>query len=75
VPADDAANVGQADAGPLEIVGAVQALERAEQPGRILHVEADTVVAHPDDRLLLPFFRPDRHVGHLSRPGVLEGVR
>src|SRR5262249_58856693 len=40
----DARDDGEADARPLELVGRVQALERAEQLARVAAVEADPVV-------------------------------
>ena len=49
---DDAADVGQADAGALELLGAVQPLKHAEQFVRVLHVESDAVVAHEEDDLV-----------------------
>ena len=49
VAAHDALHRRQADAGAGEVVGAVQALEDAEQPVGIAHVEAGAVVAHVED--------------------------
>jgi hypothetical protein len=46
VPGDDAAHNGQADAGARKLFGPVQALEYAEAPVSIGHIEADTVVVH-----------------------------
>ena len=53
---DHAPDVGQADAGALELLRAVQPLEDAEELLDVLHVEAHTVVADEEDELarLLP---------------------
>src|SRR5688572_27142981 len=56
VTLDDPANVRQADACPLELIGGVQALKHPKQLVHVLHVEADAVVADPERdlaRLLL----------------------
>ncbi len=47
---DDAPHIREANAGAFELVGAVQALKHPEQFAGVLHVEADAVVAHEDDR-------------------------
>ena len=44
VPFDDAAHIGQPDAGSLEVLHPVQALEHAEQLVRIVHAEAHAIV-------------------------------
>jgi hypothetical protein len=46
----------QTDAGALEILGAMQALEDSEQFVDILHVEADAVVPDHEDQLPILFF-------------------
>ncbi len=46
--ADDAADIGQADAGAFELFDVVQALEHAEQLVHVAHVEAAAVVAHEE---------------------------
>ena len=48
VALDDPVHGRQTDAGPLELGLLVQALERGEQPVRVLHVEAGAVVAHEE---------------------------
>ena len=48
---DDAVDDRQADAGAFEIVGAMQALEHAEEFLRVALVEADAVVADEVHRL------------------------
>ena len=74
---DDAADVGKADAGALEEIVRMQALEDAEQFLRVPHVEADTVVAHAED----PFIRGraglarDFDDGGVACAGVFERVR
>ena len=51
VPQHDSLHVRQADAGALELFGAMQPLEDPEQPVGIGHVEANPVVAHEHHRL------------------------
>src|SRR5689334_12347616 len=46
VPLDDAADVGQADAGSLEVFHTVQALEYAEQLVHVVHVETGAIVGY-----------------------------
>src|SRR5207244_2614169 len=46
---DHALHDREADAGPGELVLAVQPLEHAEELRRVAHVEAHAVVAHPVD--------------------------
>ena len=78
VARDDAAHVGQTDAGALEILGAVQALEDAEQLAHVFHVEADAVVGDADHPLgpplVLPALGGDVDLGPLPLARVLEGV-
>jgi len=49
VAGDDAADVGEADAGALEFGVGVKTLEDAEEFGGVFHVEADAVVADVED--------------------------
>ena len=51
VPGDDAADVGQADAGAFKLLDRVQALEHAEKFVAILRVEPDAIVAHEKCRM------------------------
>ena len=46
MPADDPADIGQADTGTLEFIGAVQALKDAEELVGILHIKTHAVIAH-----------------------------
>jgi len=76
VPFDDAAAQRQTDAGALELVAAVQALEHPEQAVGTPGVEPDAVVLHPEHafsgcRVGLP---AHRHRGRLAWAAVLEGV-
>src|SRR5262245_46631147 len=50
VPFDDPPHGGQTDAGPIELLARMQALEDAEQFFRVRHVESDTVVAYVHHR-------------------------
>src|SRR3989338_1178669 len=52
----DALDDGQPDAGALEFIHAMQALEYAEQFIRILHVEPDTVILYMINDLLFARF-------------------
>ncbi len=71
---DDPPHIGQADAGPLELLGAVQALKHAEQLVDVPHVEADAVVADEEHRFtrLAPAANRDFRFG--ARAGVLDRV-
>jgi hypothetical protein len=88
VPLDDLAANGEADAGPLVFVPAVQSLEQLENPLLVLLIEADAVVG--DDKPptgparqrrriggignAAQGRRLDRDVRRLARLGELEGV-
>src|SRR5262245_41116713 len=74
VAAPDALDQREADAGPLELVGAVQALEHAEQAGRVRHVEADAVVRDPVHDLAVLDGAADGDAGRRAAAGVLDGV-
>src|SRR6266545_1756972 len=56
MPLDHELHDGQSYTGPLKLFGVVKALEHFEEFTRILHAEADAVVAHEVDvaPLLLP---------------------
>ena len=60
--------------GALEVLGAMQPLEDAEQLVRVLHAEADAVVADEDDRM--PVLLDRSHLDHRAgaRPRVLDRV-
>ena len=72
---NDPPHIGQADAGPLELLDAVQALKHAKQLVNIPHVEPGAVVAHEEHRFtrLAPAadldFRFDARAGVLDRVG------
>src|SRR5262245_56745594 len=78
VSTDDPLDRRQTDAGALELLGRVQALERGEQLVRIAHVEPRAVVAHEvrglavDDRPTELDARAVAVAGEL--PGVPEQV-
>ena len=73
---DDAADVGEADARPLELGDQVQPLEDAEELAGVLHFEAHAVVAYEDDGLGLVARRAaDLDGGLRPRAGELQGVR
>src|SRR5258706_8989582 len=72
---DDALHDSEPHAGALELLRGVEALEHAEQPVRLAHVEPDAVVLHIVDgrvrgRLRRP--RPDLHPGGVPPPRVLH---
>src|SRR5688572_28270589 len=74
VAAHDALHDRQPNTGPGELVGAVQALEDAEQLLDVAHIEADAVVAHPVHafRRVLASADLDARIGALA--AVLERV-
>src|SRR5207237_6228312 len=74
VALNDAPDVGEADAGALEVRAAVQALKDAKQFLGIFHVEAHAVVADEDNRLSLRLEGADLDAGLGAGPGVFEGV-
>jgi len=71
---DDPTDVGQADAGALELVGGVQALKHAKQLVHVLHVEADTVVEHGEHGLARLLLAADADVCLAAETGVLDRV-
>src|SRR5262245_664707 len=74
VPVNDTPHVGQSDARAFEFARAVQALKDTKQLVHITHVEAGSVVANEEHRLLVvprgAYFNP----GPGTIPGVFEGV-
>src|SRR5688572_1402178 len=75
VSGHDTVDDGEADTRALELARAVQALEDLEQLARVLHVEADTVVANGVDDLprVVPR-REDLYFGVVALARVLERV-
>ena len=71
---DDAADVGQADAGPLILARGVQALEDAEQLAGVAHVETDPVVADEESNLSVRGGTPHLNLGTFPATGVLQGI-
>jgi len=67
-------NVGEPDADALELGGGVQALEHAEQPIDVRHVEADAVVAHVVHDLAGALLAADVEHHALAVARVLERV-
>ena len=63
---NDALHGREADAGPLEIFGAVQALERAKELLRVAHVEAHAVVSHEEGRHAVVRFATEADVRRLA---------
>src|SRR6266704_3196303 len=73
---DDAPYVGQTDPRALELIGAMKALEDAEELRGIRHVEADPVVAHADHRfVVLRAGDADFNPWTFGLPGVLHRIR
>jgi len=72
VPVHDALHRREADAGPLELIGAVQPLKGAEQPVGVGHVEAGAVVAHEVGAVVaeLRAGEPARPVEVVIQPGM-----
>src|SRR5262249_41451841 len=65
VPVDDPVDGCQPDPGPGEVALAVEALERAEQPLAVGHVEAGPVVPHVVGRAPFARGRADLDLGPL----------
>ena len=72
VTADDAGDGGEADAGALEVLVAVQAVEGVEELVRVVHVEARAVVADEEGLLLRVPAEVDD--GRVYLGGELDGV-
>ena len=71
---DDVAYGRQADARALVLVATVQPHERLEQVLRVLHVEADTVVADKEGLAAVDRFPTERDLGPLAAARVLPSV-
>src|SRR5262245_14345641 len=74
VAVNDSPDVGQADAGAFELIGAVQALEDSKQCVGIAHVEGDPVVANAEDGFLIIRGGADLDFVVRARAGVRQGV-
>ena len=74
VPADNAANVGEADARAFKILGAMQPLENAKKFLGIFHVETDAIVADGNRELFGSFGIIDFNLGPFARAGVFDGI-
>ena len=71
---NNALHRGQADAGALEILGAVKPLEDTEQLIGIFHAEADAIVANENSRIPVFFDLADFDDGAGTGTGELKGV-
>ena len=71
---NDPPHIGQADAGPLELLDAVQALKHAKQLVDVPHVEADAVVADKEHALIRFAPAADLNFGCRARPCILDRV-
>ena len=74
MPLDDALHNRQPNAGAFLIFGSMQALEHAEQFTRVLHVEANAIVAHEIHNSAVHQFEADFNLGGRLFAGVLDGV-
>ena len=74
VAVDDALDVGEPDARALELGAAVQALEDAEEPVHVAHVETYAVVSDRKDDLMAVAGCANFDSGPTIRAGVLEGI-
>ncbi|EEF23686.1 conserved hypothetical protein, partial [Ricinus communis] len=72
---DNAAHIGQADAGAIEIFHAVQALEHAKQLVGVFHVEADAIVGHVEHGLARQLLAADADHRRIALAGELDRVR
>lgn len=71
---DDALDDRQADAGAFKFLGAVQALEDAEQFVGVFHIETDAVVADENDGFIVHGAQADFNDGGFARPAVFDGI-
>src|SRR5262245_40794701 len=72
VAVDDALYNRQADARPVVLVSAVQALEHAEEFPNILHIKAHAVVLDKIDALAIALATADFDHRHLALAGKFE---
>src|SRR5439155_2744437 len=71
----DPTDIRQSDPGTLEFIGAVESLKDTEQLVRVLHIEADPIVADEYDHFVWLVDGPDFDLGSLPRRRILNGVR
>src|SRR5439155_6637748 len=75
MPADDALHICQTNAGALELLRLVQALENAKKFARILHIEADSVIANEDDLFHVALWlTANFNLRARTRSAVFQGV-
>ena len=76
VTVNDAADVGQADAGAFKIfLVAVQALEDAEQLVDVLHVKAHAIVPDEEDEITIAtILAADVDFIRFAGTGILDGI-
>src|SRR5579863_10107032 len=75
VPLNDALHDRQANSSALEIAGLVQALKNSEKLFRVLHLEADPVVANKYNALAVLHGLSDLDHSVLLPAGVLHSIR
>src|SRR5688572_1239920 len=71
---DDAPDVGQPDAGALELFLPVQSMEHAKQLAGVAHVEPDAVVADGKRPGIVAGLRADGDHGRRLPPGIFNRV-
>jgi hypothetical protein len=75
MPVNDAADVGQADTGALEIRGPVQTLKNSKELMRVAHIEPHSVIANKNDILERSPAGPKLYSSHFPCACVFEGIR
>src|SRR6266576_4643343 len=71
---DNAVDGSETDPGAFEILGAMQPLENAEQLIRVLHIEANAVIAHEHGGIAIHFKVADLNHRTRPRPRVFDGI-
>lgn len=66
---DDPTDIGQPDAGPLKLIGPMQALENTEELVGILRVKSDPVVLDKEVPFLTLLSMSDLDLGRRAGPG------
>src|SRR2546421_9937202 len=74
VPMDYSADVGEPNAGSLEIGGAVKALKHAEELVGVAHIETHAVVANEDDLLGRGGSGADFNLRSFTRASVFKRI-
>src|SRR5512138_2771443 len=74
VTLDDSLHRGKAYAAPLELLPAVETLERAKQQVGLVHVKPGSVVPNEEGTVSPGFDHPELDLGRLPFSGVFPGI-